>query len=129
MPGADRVGRTVRIEVSVSAENEELSKYIFGSAHMLTVMAAIDLAGKDTFSTPSLMGATGLSQSTVHSLLTRLKRAGLIRRVGDVSSERIVNYERAVHPAWSFARRLEADARSRSVGQQPMQWESDLQTA
>lgn len=120
---------TVRSEVNVSAENEELSKYIFGSAHMLTLMAAIDLAGKDAFSTPSLMETTGLSQSTVHSLLTRLKRAGLIRRIGDVSSERIVKYERAIHPAWSFARRLQSDAQSRSAGEQPMQWESDLQTA
>lgn len=113
----------------VSAENEELSKYVFGSSHMLTVMAAIDSAGSDTFSAPSLIEATGLPQSTVHALLTRLKRAGLVRRTGDASSARIAHYERAVHPAWAFARRLEADARSRSVGQQPMQWASDLQDA
>lgn len=98
------------------AENEEPSKYVFESSHMLTVMAAVELAGSDTFSAPSLMEATGFPQSTDNALLTGLKRAGLVRRTGDAGSARTAHYERAIHPAWEFARRLEANAQSRSVG-------------
>jgi len=110
-------------------QDEELSKYVFGSAHMLTVLSAIERGGRATFSTPSLMEMTGLPQSTVHALLTRLKRAGFVRRTTDIATDRVVSYERAVHPVWAFARRLEDDARSRTVGDQPMQWESELQDA
>lgn len=110
-------------------QHEELSKYVFGSAHMLAVLAAIEEGGHAPFSTPSLMESTGLSQSTVHALLTRLKRAGFVRRTANVTTDRVAFYERAVHPVWAFARRLEDDARSRTVGDQPMQWESELQSA
>lgn len=96
----------------VAPPDEDLSKYIFGSSHVLSILVEIGRSPSGEFSAPQLIAATGLSQSTVHSLVTRLKRAGLVRRTGEVSAERVAIYERSNHPIWEFAQYVkdEADA-------------------
>jgi SOS-response transcriptional repressor LexA len=81
---------------------------------MLALMAEIARSPDGRFSTPSVATAT-LSTSTIHALLKRLKQLGLVRRTDEVTPERIRIYQRAVHPTWDYALRLEeADARSRN---------------
>ncbi len=97
-----------------SEQSEELSKLAFGSNHMLALMAEIARSPDGKFSTPSVATATGLSTSTIHALLKRLKQLGLVRRTDEVTPERIRIYQRAVHPTWDYALRLEAEADARA---------------
>ena len=110
-------------------QNEELSKIVFGSNHMLALMAEIARAEDGRFSTPALVAATGFPTSTVHTLLMRLKRGGFVRRTGEVTADRVAIYERRVHPTWDYALVLEADADAQAAGTLAFQWSSELRTA
>lgn len=109
-------------------QNEELSKGVFGSGHMLALMAEIARSESGKFSTPALAAATGLPTSSIHTLLARLKRANLIRRTGEVTPDRIALYERRVHPTWEYALRLEADADALAAGTLDVEWISGRAT-
>lgn len=91
----------------MTAQSEELSKYIFGSSYMLAVLIEIARAADGQFSTPQLVTSTGLSQSTVHAQITRLRRAQLVRRSGGPAVDRIAIYERRDHPIWELALSIE----------------------
>ena len=112
------------METVPSEQSEELSKLAFGSNHMLALMAEIARSPDGKFSTPSVATATGLSTSTIHALLKRLKQLGLVRRTDEVTPERIRIYQRAVHPTWDYALRLEAEADARTAGTFTIQWEA-----
>lgn len=112
------------VETVPSEQSEELSKLAFGSNHMLALMAEIARSPDGKFSTPSVATATGLSTSTIHALLKRLKQLGLVRRTDEVTPERIRIYQRAVHPTWDYALRLEAEADARAAGTFTIQWEA-----
>ena len=77
---------------------------------MLAVMAEIGRAVDGRFSAPQLSSATGLPASTIHNLITRLKRAGLVRRTGEVTSERVAMYERRPNLLWDAATVIETEA-------------------
>lgn len=104
-------------------QSEEMSKLAFGSNHMLAVMAEIARSSDGRFSTPSISSATGLPASTIHALLKRLKQLGLVRRTDEVTSDRIRIYQRAIHPTWEYALRLEAEADARAAGTFTIEWE------
>jgi len=104
---------------------EELSKGVFGSGHMLTLMAEIARSETGKFSTPALAASTGLPTSSIHTILSRLKRANLIRRTGEVTADRIAIYERRVHPTWEYALQLEADADAQAAGTLALHWSSE----
>lgn len=87
-----------------------MSKYLFGSTHMLAVMAAISRSVDGQFSAPQVANATGLPASTVHSLITRLRRAGLVRRTGEITSDRVAMYERRQNPIWDAASVIDTEA-------------------
>ena len=112
------------MDVMTTEQNEEMSKIVFGSNHMLALMAEIARSPDGKFSTPSVATATGLSTSTIHALLKRLKQLGLVRRTDEVTPERIRIYQRAVHPTWDYALRLEAEADARAAGTFTNQWEA-----
>ena len=113
------------MDVMTTEQNEELSKIVFGSNHMLALMAEIARSEDGRFSTPGLVAATGFPTSTVHTLLMRLKRGGFVRRTGEVTSDRVAIYEREIHPTWEYALRLEADADARAAGTYARQWPTD----
>ena len=96
----------------MTLQHGELSKNLFGSTHMLAVMAEVDRSVDGQFSAPQVSASTGLPASTVHSLFMRLRRAELIRRTGEVTAERIAIYERRPSPVWGAASAIatEADA-------------------
>lgn len=104
---------------------EELSKGVFGSGHMLTLMAEIARSETGKFSTPELASSTGLPTSSIHTVLARLKRTQLIRRTGEVTGERIAIYERRVHPTWAYALQLKADADAQASGTLALHWPSE----
>lgn len=101
---------------------------MFVSDHMLAVMAAIARAEDGMFSTPALVDATGLPVSTVHALLTRLKRGHFVRR-SRVDADRVAIYERAIHPTWEFALYLEAEADAIAAGTFKPVWATEQVTA
>lgn len=76
------------------AEDQELSKALFGSSHMHAVIVAINNIADDEFSAPQIMERTGLAASSVHTLIVRLVRAGLIIRSGALPGERTMLYRR-----------------------------------
>lgn len=102
--------------MELATQHEDLSKYLFGSSRMLAVMVEIERSEAGEFSTPGLVSATGLPTSTVHSLLTRLKRAGFVRRTGTVTADRVALYERRPHPLWETVRLIEEEADALSSG-------------
>lgn len=112
-----------------SEQNEELSKLAFGSNHMLALMVEIAKSPDGRFSTPGLVAATGLPASTIHALLVRLKRMRLVRRTGEVTPDRVAIYQRAVHPTWDYALRLEADADALATGTFTPLWDIEPRTA
>ena len=112
------------VETVPTEQSEELSKLAFGSNHMLALMAEIARSSDGKFSTPSVSAATGLSTSTIHALLKRLKQLGLVRRTDEVTPDRVRIYQRAVHPTWDYALRLEAEADARAAGTFTIQWEA-----
>lgn len=80
---------------SSMADDQELSKALFGSSHMHAVIIAIVQIESDEFSAPQIMSLTGLAASSVHTLLTRLLRAGVIVKSGPgMPGERTVLYTR-----------------------------------
>ena len=117
------------MDVRATEQDEEMSKIVFGSNHMLALMAEIARAGDGRFSTPALVAATGLPTSTVHTLLMRLKRGGFVRRTGELAPDRVAIYERRVHPTWEYALRLEADADAKAAGTLALQWATEPRTA
>jgi hypothetical protein len=86
------VGHSI-VVVSV-AEDQELSKALFGSSHMHAVIVAINDIAEDEFSAPQIMDRTGLAASSVHTLIVRLVRAGLIIKSGALPGERTMLYRR-----------------------------------
>lgn len=80
--------------VTSVARDQELSKALFGSAHMHAVIVAISEIDANDFSAPQIMELTGLAASSVHALITRLLRAGLIAKSGGLPGERTVLYRR-----------------------------------
>lgn len=117
------------MDVMTTEQNEEMSKIVFGSNHMLALMAEIARAEDGRFSTPALVAATGLPTSTVHTLLMRLKRGGFVRRTGELAPDRVAIYERRIHPTWEYALRLEADADAKAAGTLALQWATEPRTA
>ncbi|HBS07184.1 hypothetical protein NH287_13190 [Microbacterium sp. CnD16-F] len=113
------------MDVMTTEQNVELSKIVFGSNHMLALMAEIARSEDGRFSTPGLVAATGFPTSTVHTLLMRLKRGGFIRRTGEATSDRVAIYEREIHPTWEYALRLEADADALAAGTYARQWPTE----
>lgn len=93
----------------IGSRAAELSKAVFGSEHMLTVMSQIAQAPDTTFSAPVIERSTGLAGSIVHGLLARLKRAGLVQVVGRVEGERTLAYQRRDHLVWQAASQLTSE--------------------
>ena len=91
------------------ARAAELSKAVFGSEHMLSVMWQISQAPDATFNAPAIERATGLAGSIVHGMLARLKRAGLIEVVGHLEGERTLAYQRRDHLVWQAASQLTSE--------------------
>lgn len=112
------------METVPSEQSEELSKLAFGSNHMLALMGEIARSPDGKFSTPSVATSTGLSPSTIHALLKRLKQLGLVRRTDEVTADRVRIYQRAIHPTWDYALRLEAEADARAAGTFAPEWEA-----
>lgn len=110
-------------------QSEELSKTIFGSNHMLAVMAEIARSTDGRFSTPALVAATSLPTSTVHTLLMRLKRGGFVRRTGEVTSDRVAIYERLADLTWDYALHLESFADELATGTYAKHWPTEQQPA
>lgn len=108
---------------------EELSKGVFGSGHMLTLMAEIARSETGKFSTPGLASSTGLPTSSIHTVLARLKRTNLIRRTSEVTAGRIAIYERRVHPTWEYVLQLKADADAQAAGTLALHWASETRDA
>lgn len=75
-------------------ENRELSKALYGSTHMHAVIVALDSIDGDEFSAPEIASITGLAASSVHVLISRLIRVGVIARVGGLPGERTVLYSK-----------------------------------
>jgi len=94
----------------IALEHRDVSKNLFGSSHMLAVMATIGRAEDGRFSAPQVSGATGLPASTIHNLITRLIRAGLVRRTGEVTPDRVAMYERRPSLVWETAVAIEGEA-------------------
>lgn len=115
--------------MELATQHEDLSKYLFGSSRMLAIMVEIERCEGGEFSTPGLVSATGLPTSTVHSLLTRLKLAELIRRTGTVTSDRVALYERRPHPLWEAVRFIEEEADAVSSGTVTDVWVSAPRSA
>lgn len=101
---------------------EDLSKYLFGSTHMLAVMLEVSRSSDGYFTGPQVSAATGLPASTVHALVTRLKRARLVRRTGSTTSERVAIYERRAHPYWDVARFIERESQVGAPGGRDARW-------
>lgn len=87
-----------------------LSKAVFGSEHMLAIMAQIAGSPGAGFTAPSIEATTGLAGSVVHGMLGRLRRAGLVNVVGRVDGERTLAYERRDHLLWQAATQLTSEA-------------------
>lgn len=113
----------------MSQRYEELSKYAFGSTHMLAVMLEISKAADGQFYVATLIENTGLPSSSVHAVLTRLKRAGLIRRTGTITGDKIAIYERRAHPFWNLAEVFDAEVKQ--LGPLPLTdvWQQEDRTA
>lgn len=107
----------------MTVQQEDLSKYVFGSNHMLAVMVEIGRSPNGEFSTPQIASATGLPMSTTHSLITRLKRAGLVRRTGEVTPDRVALYERRSHSVWRTAQDIDSEAEALRAGTLTDLWE------
>lgn len=75
-------------------EDRELSKALYGSSHMHAVVVAIDGIRADDFSAPEIASITGLAPSSVHMLITRLIRIGVIARTGGLPGERTLLYRK-----------------------------------
>lgn len=95
--------------------DNERSKYLLGSQHMHAVMVAIAASESGEFSTPQILYRTGISPASLHTLLGRLRHAGMIECVGNVPGEKTLIYRMVDDPFWdgirSYARAI-ADARS-----------------
>lgn len=94
----------------IALEHKDVSKNLFGSSHMLAVMAAIGRTDDGRFSAPQVAGATGLPASTIHNLIARLTRASLVRRTGEVTPDRVAMYERRPNPVWQTVVAIESEA-------------------
>jgi DNA-binding transcriptional ArsR family regulator len=92
----------------------QLSKFVFGSNHMLALMLEIANADAGAFSIPILTERTGLPASTVHHHLARLKGAGLIRQVKRVPGERVVTFLRVENRIWDGVKDLDAGKLARA---------------
>ena len=75
-------------------EDRELSKALYSSSHMHAVVVAIDAIDAGDFSAPEVASITGLAASSVHVLITRLIRIGVIERAGGLPGERTVLYRK-----------------------------------
>lgn len=93
----------------IESDQAEVSMAIFGSRHMLTILAEIARSSTGRFSLPALAASTGLPTSSIHVVLSRLKRVSLVRRTRDLGAERVAIYERRSHPTWAYALHLEAE--------------------
>ncbi|WP_447946283.1 hypothetical protein [Microbacterium lacticum] len=87
----------------------EHSKAMFGNSHMLTVMLFIANHDDETFSTSQIVAATGVDNTLVHPLLTRLKKGQVIEQIGRVPGERTLLFRRIESPYWDLARRVATD--------------------
>jgi len=103
-------------------QREEFSKYLFGSSAMLAVMAQIARSEDGRFSVPQLIEDTHLPSSTVNNALSRLKKAGLVRRTGEISSDRVIIYERRPISVWAAAEELDKEARRIGTGYVTDDW-------
>ena len=86
---------------------EELSKFVFGSSHMLAIIAEIASAEEGRFSIPSLSQSTGLAPSSVHNQLERLKSAQLVKQDGRMPDGRTLMFKRAEVPFWHAVAQLD----------------------
>lgn len=73
---------------------------------MHAVIVAISQVGGEEFSAPQIMETTGLAASSVHALITRLIRAGLIAKSGGLPGERTLLYRCEETEALSALARL-----------------------
>lgn len=75
-------------------DDRDLSKALYGSSHMHAVVVAIDSTDTDEFSAPEIASITGLAGSSIHVLISRLIRIGVIERAGGLPGERTLLYRK-----------------------------------
>lgn len=92
------------VDELMQRQREEVSKGVFGSAHMLAILVEISRSHDGRFTAPAVISGTQLPPSTVHAMLNRLKRISYVRRTDELTSDRLVVYQRLPHPIWEFAR-------------------------
>lgn len=85
---------------------------MFGNSNMLAVMLFIANHDGERFSTPEIVTATGVDNTLVHPLLTRLKNAEIIDQIGRVPGERTLLFRRRPSAYWDLVRRVEQEGPS-----------------
>ncbi|CAM5531588.1 hypothetical protein [Leifsonia shinshuensis] len=113
------------------ANREELSKCVFGSQHMLEVLLAIDRVAKaDNSFELSLvlesLTADGISTSSAQTVIARLKRAALIRRLPRAGVKQAL-YERRPQPIWGAVRVFHAELQALGAGRLEELWDVSVQ--
>ena len=82
---------------------------MFGNSHMLAVMLFIANLDEPQFSTPQIVAATGVDNTLVHPLLSRLIKGEVIDRIGRVPGGRSLLFRRRASPYWDLVRRVAAE--------------------